>query len=96
MSNLIDGKAFAENVRKTITEQTAVLEKIHHIRPGLAVVLVGEDPASQVYVRNKEKFAIECGFKSETFRLPAETSQVELLELINTLNNDKTIHGIFN
>ncbi len=94
MSNLIDGKAFAENLRKTITEQTAELEKIHHIRPGLAVVLVGEDPASQVYVRNKEKFAIECGFKSETFRLPAETSQVELLELINTLNNDKTIHGI--
>ncbi len=94
MSNLIDGKAFAENLRKTITEQTAELEKKHHIHPGLAVVLVGEDPASQVYVRNKEKFAIECGFKSETFRLPAETSQEELLTLIETLNNDKTIHGI--
>ena len=67
---------------------------MHQIRPGLAVVLVGEDPASQVYVRNKEKFAIECGFKSETFRLPAETTQAELLKLIETLNADTTIHGI--
>lgn len=94
MSNLIDGKAFAENLRKTITEQTAEIKKNHHMHPGLAVVLVGEDPASQVYVRNKEKFAIECGFKSETFRLPAETTQAELLTLIDTLNNDQTIHGI--
>lgn len=94
MSNLIDGKAFAQNLRQTITEQTAALEKKHHIRPGLAVVLVGEDPASQVYVRNKEKFAIECGFKSETFRLSAETTQAELLKLIDELNNDATIHGI--
>lgn len=94
MSNLIDGKAFAQNLRATIAEQTATLEKMHQIRPGLAVVLVGEDPASQVYVRNKEKFAIECGFKSETFRLPAETTQVELLKLIETLNADTTIHGI--
>lgn len=94
MSNLIDGKAFAENLRKTITEQTAEIKKNYHIHPGLAVVLVGEDPASQVYVRNKEKFAIECGFKSETFRLPAETTQAELLTLIETLNNDQTIHGI--
>lgn len=94
MSNLIDGKAFAENLRKTITEQTAEIKKNHHMHPGLAVVLVGEDPASQVYVRNKEKFAIECGFKSETFRLPAETAQAELLTLIDTLNNDQTIHGI--
>lgn len=94
MSQLIDGKAFAENLRKTIASQVVDIEKEHHIRPGLAVVLVGEDPASQVYVRNKEKFAIECGFKSETFRLPATTSQAELLELIQTLNNDATIHGI--
>lgn len=94
MSNLIDGKAFAQNLRATIAEQTATLEKMHQIRPGLAVVLVGEDPASQVYVRNKEKFAIECGFKSETFRLPAETTQAELLKLIETLNADATIHGI--
>lgn len=94
MSNLIDGKAFAQNLRQTITEQTAALEKEHHIRPGLAVVLVGEDPASQVYVRNKEKFALECGFKSETFRLPAETTQADLLNLIHKLNNDSTIHGI--
>ena len=94
MSNLIDGKAFAQNLRATIAEQTAALEKSHQIRPGLAVVLVGEDPASQVYVRNKEKFAIECGFKSETFRLPATTTQDELLTLIETLNADTTIHGI--
>lgn len=94
MSNLIDGKAFAQNLRQTITEQTTELEKKHHIRPGLAVVLVGEDPASQVYVRNKEKFAKECGFKSETFRLSAETTQEALLKLIDELNNDSTIHGI--
>lgn len=94
MSNLIDGKAFAQNLRQTITTQTAELEKKHHIRPGLAVILVGEDPASQVYVRNKEKFAIECGFKSETFRLSTDTTQVELLTLIDQLNNDATIHGI--
>jgi len=94
MSNLIDGKAFAQNLRQTITEQTGALEKQHQIRPGLAVILVGEDPASQVYVRNKEKFAIECGFKSETFRLPAETTQAALLKLIEDLNNDATIHGI--
>ena len=94
MSQLIDGKAFAENLRKTIASQVVDIEKEHHIRPGLAVVLVGEDPASQVYVRNKEKFAIECGFKSETFRLPVTTSQAELLALIKTLNNDATIHGI--
>ncbi|HIW05746.1 MAG TPA: bifunctional methylenetetrahydrofolate dehydrogenase/methenyltetrahydrofolate cyclohydrolase FolD [Candidatus Ignatzschineria merdigallinarum] len=94
MSNLIDGKAFAQNLRQTITEQTAALENQHQIRPGLAVILVGEDPASQVYVRNKEKFAIECGFKSETFRLPAETTQTALLKLIDDLNNDATIHGI--
>ena len=94
MSNLIDGKAFAQNLRQTITEQTAALEKQHQIRPGLAVILVGEDPASQVYVRNKEKFAIECGFKSETFRLSAETTQAALLKLIDDLNNDATIHGI--
>ncbi len=94
MSNLIDGKAFAQNLRQTITQQTAALEKEHQIRPGLAVILVGEDPASQVYVRNKEKFAIECGFKSETFRLSVETTQAELLKLIDDLNNDATIHGI--
>ncbi len=94
MSPLIDGKAFAENLRQTIASQVIDIEKEHHIRPGLAVVLVGEDPASQVYVRNKEKFAIECGFKSETFRLPATTTQTELLELVENLNNDPTIHGI--
>lgn len=94
MSQLIDGKAFAENLRQTIASQVIDIEKEHHIRPGLAVVLVGEDPASQVYVRNKEKFAIECGFKSETFRLPATTTQTELLELVENLNNDPTIHGI--
>lgn len=94
MSNLIDGKAFAQNLRQTITEQTAALEKQHNIRPGLAVVLVGEDPASQVYVRNKEKFAIECGFKSKTFRLAADTTQADLLKLIDDLNKDQTIHGI--
>ena len=93
-AQLIDGKAFAANLRQTIAEQTKAIEAQHNIRPGLAVILVGEDPASQVYVRNKEKFALECGFKSETFRLPAETTQEELLTLIQNLNEDQSIHGI--
>lgn len=94
MSKIIDGKGFAKNLRETLTTQAAAIEKEHNIRPGLAVILVGEDPASQVYVRNKEKFAKECGFKSVTYRLDADITEEALLTLIDDLNNDKSIHGI--
>ncbi len=93
MANVIDGKAFAARLRKDLAEQTAELKK-KGIVPGLAVVLVGEDPASQVYVRNKGKQSIEVGFKSVEHKLDASTSQEELLQLIDTLNKDETIHGI--
>ncbi len=93
MTKRIDGKAFAEKLRRDIATQTAELKQ-QGITPGLAVVLVGDDPASQVYVRNKGKFAKEVGFKSVEHRLPADTSQAQLLELIDTLNHDDSIHGI--
>ncbi len=93
MVDIIDGKAFAANLRKEITKQTAELKE-RGITPGLAVVLVGNDPASQVYVRNKNKRSIEVGFKSVEHELDASTSQAELLQLIATLNQDDSIHGI--
>ncbi len=94
MTNIIDGKAFATSLRSRISEQVADLKARHNCVPGLAVILVGEDPASQVYVRNKEKFAKECGFKSVTYRKEDSITQEELLSLIDELNNDSTIHGI--
>ncbi len=93
MTQLIDGKAFAENLCKDIAEQTRLL-KNQGIIPGLAVVLVGEDPASQVYVRNKGKQAKAAGFKSVEHKLPENTSQADLLALIEQLNRDDSIHGI--
>lgn len=93
MATIIDGKAFAANLRHDIAKQTAELKE-KGITPGLAVVLVGEDPASQVYVRNKGKQSVEVGFKSVEHKLDASTSQEELLKLIDELNNDDTIHGI--
>ena len=91
---IIDGKLFAENLRAKLTEQIAELKEQHGITPGLTVVLVGEDPASQVYVRNKQKFADECGMNSVTIKKDASTTQEELLDLINELNNDASVHGI--
>ncbi len=93
MAKIIDGKAFAANLRKDIAKQTAELKE-KGITPGLAVVLVGEDPASQVYVRNKGKQSVEVGFKSVEHKLEADTSQEDLLKLIDELNNDDSIHGI--
>ncbi len=91
---IIDGKLFAEGLRAKLAEQIAVLKQEHGITPGLTVVLVGEDPASQVYVRNKQKFAEECGMNSVTIKKDAETTQEELLALIQELNNDASVHGI--
>lgn len=91
---IIDGKLFAEGLRAKLTEQVSVLKQDHGITPGLTVVLVGEDPASQVYVRNKQKFAEECGMNSVTIKKDVETTQEELLKLIQDLNNDASVHGV--
>lgn len=93
MAQVIDGKAFAANLRQDIAKQTTEL-LAKGITPGLAVVLVGEDPASQVYVRNKGKQSVEVGFKSVEHKLDADTSQEDLLKLIDELNHDDSIHGI--
>lgn len=90
---IIDGKQVSLEVRQQIAAQTAELKK-RGITPGLAVVIVGDDPASQVYVRNKEKACQEVGFYSEKYALPGETTQQELLSLVKKLNEKKDIHGI--
>ena len=93
MLKLIDGKQLAQKRREEIKQAVEEL-KTQGITPGLAVILVGEDPASQVYVRNKEKACHEVGFYSEVYRLPEDTSQEDLLNLIERLNNDEKIHGL--
>ena len=90
----IDGKAKAAELSLQITAETAALLDEHGLRPGLAVVIVGEDPASQVYVRNKKRTAEACGFHSVQHSLAADTSQEDVLALIDELNNDAAIHGI--
>jgi methylenetetrahydrofolate dehydrogenase (NADP+)/methenyltetrahydrofolate cyclohydrolase len=93
-TQIIDGKAFAAGLRGRITEQVAALKAEHGLTPGLAVVLVGEDPASQVYVRNKGEQTLAAGMHSETHRLAGDTSQADLLSLVERLNADPAIHGI--
>ena len=93
-ASIIDGKAFASDVRAKVATHVAQLKQDHDITPGLAVVLVGEDPASQVYVRNKGKQTLEVGMNSYEHKLDASTSQEELLALIDQLNNDPAVHGI--
>ena len=90
----IDGKEMAAELSAQITEETAALLNDHGLVPGLAVVIVGEDPASQVYVRNKKRTAESCGFKSVQHTLAADTSQEDVLALIEDLNGDESIHGI--
>ena len=93
-AKIIDGKEFAANVRALVAKQVSKLKNEHNIIPGLAVVLVGEDAASQVYVRNKHASTVEVGMNSYEHRLPADTSESDLLGLINELNNDAKVHGI--
>ncbi|UOA26640.1 bifunctional methylenetetrahydrofolate dehydrogenase/methenyltetrahydrofolate cyclohydrolase FolD [Pseudosulfitobacter sp. DSM 107133] len=93
-ATVIDGKAFAARVRGQVATHVAALKADHAITPGLAVVLVGEDPASQVYVRSKGKMTVEVGMKSVEHKLDAQTTQADLLALIQKLNNDPEIHGI--
>lgn len=90
---IINGKQISEEIRKDLHEEVERLAK-QGFTPGLAVVLVGEDPASQVYVRNKEKACHDLGYYSEVHRLSAETSQEELLALVDKLNRQANIHGI--
>jgi methylenetetrahydrofolate dehydrogenase (NADP+)/methenyltetrahydrofolate cyclohydrolase len=92
-AELIDGVAVAKDVRAGVARDNAALAA-RGVIPGLTVVLVGDDPASAVYVRSKEKACIEAGMKGETIRLAADTPQVELLALIDKLNADPTVHGI--
>ncbi len=94
MSNIIDGKAFAAGLREDIASRVTKLKEHHQLTPGLAVVLVGEDPASEVYVRNKARQTIEVGMHSVEHKLHAKTPEAELLALIDTLNADSAIHGI--
>jgi len=93
-ARIIDGKAFAAELRARIGDAVAGLQSSHGLTPGLAVVLVGEDPASQVYVRNKSKAVAEAGMRAFDHRLDASTSQTDLLTLIGRLNRDPDVHGI--
>ena len=93
-ATIIDGRAFAAKVRNQVAEHVARLKEEHGLTPGLAVVLVGEDPASQVYVRSKGKQTTEAGMKSVEHRLDASASEDELLAIIDDLNADTSIHGI--
>jgi len=93
-ADIIDGKAFSAKVREKVAVHVARLKKDHGITPGLAVVLVGEDPASQVYVRSKGKMTVEAGMNSYEHKLDADTAESDLLALIDQLNNDGDVHGI--
>jgi methylenetetrahydrofolate dehydrogenase (NADP+)/methenyltetrahydrofolate cyclohydrolase len=94
MTDVIDGKAFSAKLREKIKVQVTDLKANHGIVPGLAVVLVGEDPASQVYVRSKGKQTVEAGMNSIEHKLDVETSEADLMKLVDSLNNDAAIHGI--
>jgi methylenetetrahydrofolate dehydrogenase (NADP+)/methenyltetrahydrofolate cyclohydrolase len=94
MAKIIDGKAFAEGLRGRIAKAVAGLTAEHGLIPGLAVVLVGEDPASKVYVANKAKQTVEVGMNSWEHRLAAETPEAEVLALVEKLNTDPAVHGI--
>ena len=93
-AQIIDGKAFAAKVRAEVAQHVAQMKAAHGITPGLAVVLVGEDPASQVYVRSKGKQTVEVGMNSFEHKLDAATSEADLLALIAQLNADPVVHGI--
>lgn len=93
-ASLIDGKAFSQTLVERVAAAAARLESAHGVKPGLAVVIVGEDPASQLYVRNKGETTLKAGMRSDTHRLTAETTQEDLLALIAQLNADAGIHGV--
>jgi len=90
----IDGKAFAEGLRRRVAAKVEKIKAAHGITPGLAVILVGEDPASQVYVRNKGVQTAECGMTSLEFKMPDTVSEAEVLAKVEKLNADRDVHGI--
>ncbi len=94
MSNIIDGKAVSQSVKDRIKEEVTALKAEHEVVPGLAVIIVGDNPASRIYVNNKKKACEYVGFDSYEYALPEETTETELLELIKKLNNDEKIDGI--
>lgn len=94
MARLIDGKLLAQKMQSDLAQKVAQLELEKGLVPGLVVILVGEDPASQIYVRHKERSAKQAGFYSETVRLPETISQQELLDLVEQYNHDARFHGI--
>ncbi|MFH1542015.1 MAG: bifunctional methylenetetrahydrofolate dehydrogenase/methenyltetrahydrofolate cyclohydrolase FolD [bacterium] len=94
MSQIIDGKSIAKQVRDDVAKGVELFKAESGITPCLNVILVGDDPASQVYVRNKEKACVEVGIKGETIRMPAVTSEKELIAKVNELNNRSDVHGI--
>lgn len=93
MATILDGKALSLKIKQQIKEETVLLSQ-KGIKPGLAVIIVGDNPASRVYVNNKKKSCEECGFYSEEFALPEETTEAELLDLIDSLNKRDDIDGI--
>jgi methylenetetrahydrofolate dehydrogenase (NADP+)/methenyltetrahydrofolate cyclohydrolase len=93
-ARIIDGKAFAANLRADIGRRVATLKERHGLTPGLSVVLVGEDPASEVYVRNKGKATLEAGMKSDTYTLSPDASHDEVMAKVEELNADASVHGI--
>lgn len=93
-AKIIDGAAHAARLRARVAQQAAALRASHHPTPGLAVVLVGEDPASEIYVRNKVRCAEEAGFASRSLRLPAAIGEADLLAQVGRLNADPAVHGI--
>jgi methylenetetrahydrofolate dehydrogenase (NADP+)/methenyltetrahydrofolate cyclohydrolase len=93
-ARIIDGVSIAAGVRRKVADVVAGLKQRHGIVPGLAVVLIGENPASQVYVRNKDRQTVEAGMRSFEHKLPATTGEAELLELIASLNRSSEVHGI--
>src|SRR5690349_9534141 len=93
-AQIIDGKSYAEGLRARIAGHVSRLKATHGITPGLAVVIVGHDPASQIYVTNKAKQTVEVGMYSEKYELPETAPEAEVLALIEKLNADSKIHGI--
>lgn len=94
MAKIIDGKAISAQIREEIAEKVRIYNETTGSRPGLAVVIVGENPASQVYVRNKKKACEQVGFNSWVYEMPENTTQDELNALVEKLNNDNEVHGI--
>ena len=94
MAKIIDGKAISATIREEITEEVKTFESENGFKPGLSVIIVGENPASKVYVRNKKLACEQVGFNSEVIEMPEETTEDELLAVIDRLNGDKAVHGI--